>query len=276
MFHQALAGQTAWISGAASGIGEATARLFAEQGAKVALIDKTSQVKSVADSIVAAGGHALGVVCDVSDSRQIAESIGAAIKTFGGLQILVNNAGIVQVKPLHECDDRDFDEVMNVNLRAMLHAFRHAHLHLTKNRRSYVVNVGSISSFVGQAATPLYTTAKHAVLGLTRSIALDYAVDGIRCNCVCPGITDTPMLRVHLSKLPDPELALAERLRRVSMGVATSPREVAQAILYLSCEASSGITGTSLVVDGGYLAAAEWRHDGFTRFMEDISEPKSQ
>ena len=116
----------------------------------------------------------------------------------------------------------------------------------------------SISSFVGQAATPAYTASKSAVLGLTRSIALDYAALGLRCNCVCPGITDTPMLREHLDKTPDPEATLAERLRRVPMRLPLTPEDIAKAVLYLSCEDSAGVTGTSLVVDGGYLAAAEW------------------
>jgi NAD(P)-dependent dehydrogenase (short-subunit alcohol dehydrogenase family) len=120
------------------------------------------------------------------------------------------------------------------------------------------VNVGSISSFVGQALTPVYTTTKHAIVGLTKSIALDYAADGIRCNCVCPGITDTPMLREHLNMNADPEAALRERLRRVPMGVPLTPHDIAKSILYFSCEDSAGVTGTSLVVDAGYLTAAEW------------------
>ena len=134
------------------------------------------------------------------------------------------------------------------------------------NARGYIVNVGSISSFVGQASTPAYTTSKHAVLGLTRSIALDYAADGIRCNCVCPGITDTPMLREHLDATADPEATLADRLRRVPMGVALTPVDVARSILFFSCEDSSGVTGTSLTIDCGYLAAAEWETQGQTAF----------
>src|SRR5207245_1668142 len=101
-----------------------------------------------------------------------------------------------------------------------------------------------------------------------RSVALDYAADGLRCNCVCPGITDTPMLREHLNKAPDPNGALAARLRRVPIGVALTPADIARSILYLSCEDSAGITGTSLVVDGGYIAAAEWETPGRTRFQE--------
>ena len=124
-----------------------------------------------------------------------------------------------------------------------------------------MVNIGSVGSFIGQANTPSYITSKHAVLGLSRSIALDYAADGLRCNCVCPGITDTPMLRYHLDTTPDPEATLAERLRRVPLGTALTPGDIARSVLYLSCEDSAGVTGTSLVVDAGYTAAAEWETD---------------
>ena len=150
----------------------------------------------------------------------------------------------------------------------MFYAFKHAYPHLKQRSRSYVVNVGSISSFVGQASTPAYTTSKHAVLGLTRSIALDYAADGIRANCVCPGITDTPMLWEHADAAHDAHETLRKRLERVCTGVALTPLDVAKSILYLSCEDSAGITGTALTIDGGYLTAAEWKHPGHTRFME--------
>ena len=156
---------------------------------------------------------------------------------------------------------------MAVNVKSMFFATKHALAHLRNNRRSYIVNVGSISSFVGQASTPVYTTSKHAVLGLTRSIALDYAADGIRCNCVCPGITDTPMLREHLD---------SHARSRGDAGRPAAPRgdgrgadarlDVARSILFFSCEDSSGVTGTSLTIDCGYLTAAEWETKGKTAF----------
>jgi NAD(P)-dependent dehydrogenase (short-subunit alcohol dehydrogenase family) len=137
---------------------------------------------------------------------------------------------------------------------------------MRKSGRGYIVNVGSISSFVAQALTPVYTVTKHAVLGLTRSIAVDFAADGIRCNCICPGITDTPMLREHLNHEADPEATLAARVRRVPMGIALQPADIAKSILFLSCDDSSGVTGTSLIVDGGYLTAAEWESRSRTAF----------
>ena len=171
---------------------------------------------------------------------------------------MVNNAGIVDVKELHEYTEEDWDRVMDINVKSMFLSFKYAFPYLRKNQKSYVVNIGSISSFVGQNNTPVYTTSKGAVLQLSRSIGLDYAKYGIRCNCVCPGITDTPMLHQHLDTTPDPEEHLAERLRRVPLGSILTSTDVAKSILFLSCEDSAGVTATSLIVDGGYLAAAEW------------------
>ena len=264
-----LTGQIAWISGATSGIGEAAARLFAQEGAQVALVGRRVDLsRAVAEQINASGGRAVAIACDVSREDDIRASIDTTLAAFGGLHIVVNNAGMVQVKLLHECTEADWDLVMGVNVKSMFLAAKYALPHLRRNRRSYIVNVGSISSFVGQAKTPIYTTSKHAVLGLTRSIALDYAADGVRCNCVCPGITDTPMLREHLDATPDPEATLAGRLRRVAMGVALTPLDVAKSILYFSCDDSAGVTGTSLTIDCGYLTAAEWETQGPTAFQE--------
>jgi len=258
-----LNGKVAWISGATSGIGEAVARLFALEGAKVALTGRRIGLgKRIAAEIKAEGGEALALACDVSSESQVRESIRRTVTHFKRLDILVNNAGMVHVKPLHQYTEREWDRVMSVNVKSMFFALKHAMPYLRRARRSYVVNVGSISSFVGQALTPVYSTSKHAVVGLTRSIALDYAGDGIRCNCVCPGITDTPMLREHLNTQPDPARALAKRLGRVPLGIALTPMDIAKSILFLSCDDSSGITGTTLVIDAGYLTAAEWDSGG--------------
>jgi NAD(P)-dependent dehydrogenase (short-subunit alcohol dehydrogenase family) len=264
-----LENQIAWVSGAASGIGEGVARLFAEEGAAVLLADtQADRGKTVADEIRAAGGRAVFTACDVTRAQDVRESIDAAAREFGGLSIVVNCAGIVRIGLIHETDARDWSRLMDVNVTSIFHSTKHAVPHLRQQPRSYIVNVASISSFVGQSSTPAYTTSKFAVVGLTKSIALDYAADGVRCNCVCPGITDTPMLREHLNKTPDPDGALRERLRRVPTGVPLSPADIARAVLYLSCEDSVGVTGTSVVIDGGYLAAAEWTHPGHTKFME--------
>jgi NAD(P)-dependent dehydrogenase (short-subunit alcohol dehydrogenase family) len=261
--------QVAWISGAASGIGEAVARLFAEEGATVGLVDvQQERGAAIANEIRAAGGRAVFMQCDVSRADDVRASLERTAREFGGLSTIVNCAGIVQVKLLDELDETDWDRLMAINVKSIYLSIKYGLAHLKRNPRSYVVNIGSISSYVGQGGTPAYTASKGAVLMLSKSIALDYAADGIRCNCVCPGITDTPMLREHLNKTPDPDATLATRMRRVPMGVALKPADIAKAALYLSCEDSAGVTGTSLVVDGGYLTAAEWQHPGHTKFMD--------
>lgn len=259
MSRKRLDAKIAWITGAASGIGEATAELFADEGAKVAVVDiQAERGREVAERIAGRGGQVLFIKCDVAEEDQVRESFERAVGHFGGVQIIVNCAGIVDVAPLHEYSEQQWDRLMGVNLKSIFFSIKHGIVHLRKYKRSYMVNIGSVGSFVGQGNTPAYTTSKHAVLGLTRSIALDYAVDGLRCNCICPGITDTPMLRYHLSTTPDPEATLASRLRRVPMGVALTPKDIARSVLTFCCEDSAGVTGTSLVIDGGYIAAAEW------------------
>src|SRR3954464_9492170 len=125
---------------------------------------------------------------------------------------------------------------MDINVKSIFLSIKHGIAHLKKNPRSYVVNIGSVGSFVGQSSTPAYTASKGAVLLLSKSIALDYAADGLRCNCVCPGITDTPMLRYHMRNLPDIDAALADRVRRVPMGVALTPHDIAKNVLYFCTE----------------------------------------
>jgi NAD(P)-dependent dehydrogenase (short-subunit alcohol dehydrogenase family) len=264
-----LQNQVVWVSGAASGIGEAIARLFAAEGASVGLADvQMERGQAVVEEIRAAGGRASFTHCDVGRADDVRTSIEQTVREFGGLSIIVNCAGIVQVKLLDELDEADWDRLMAINVKSIYLSIKYGLAHLKRNPRSYVVNIGSISSCVGQGGTPAYTASKGAVLMLSKSIALDYAADGLRCNCVCPGITDTPMLREHLNKTANPDATLAARVRRVPMGVALTPADIAKAALYFSCEDSAGVTGASLVVDGGYLAAAEWEHPGHTRFMD--------
>ena len=254
-----LAGQVAWISGGASGIGAATAELFATEGAAVCIADVQQELgQELASRLSSQGSAILFSRCDVSQSDQVEQSIEETVTRFGKLNIVVNCAGIVHVGLLHDYDEADWDQLMGVNVKGIYLSLKHALKYLQANSESYMVNVASISSFIGQRATPAYTTSKGAVLSLTQSIALDYAATGLRCNCVCPGITDTPMLRKHLNSTPHPDETLRHRVRRVPIDRAMRSAEIAKSILYLSCVDSSGVTGTSLVVDGGYLAAAEW------------------
>ena len=234
----------------------------------MAVVDlRADRAQQAAKEICLAGGQAVGFRCDVGQEEDVRSCIEKTVKKFGTLSIIVNNAGVVYVRKLHESSEQEWDRLMAVNIKSIFFSLKHGLRHLSNIRRSWIVNIGSISSFVGQANTPAYTTSKHAVLGLTRSIALDYARYGVRCNCVCPGITETPMLREHLEMTTDPQGALSARLRRVAMGVALSPEHIARAVLYLSCDDSFGVTGTSLTIDCGYLAAAEWDAGGYASLV---------
>ena len=248
-------GKVVWISGAAQGIGRGIAEYFAGEGAAVALADiKKEAGEELAVLIENRGGKAAFFLCDVNDEDSIKKSLSGAYESFGSLDILVNNAGVNIIKNLHEYSSSEWDWQMGINVKAIFLTFKYAYPFLRQQECSYIVNMGSVSSFVAQAKTPGYIASKGAVLMLTKSIAIDYAAEGIRCNAVCPGITDTPLLREHMGN----EESLQERLKRVPSGRILSPLDIAKTVAYLSCEDSSGVTGTSILIDGGYLATAEW------------------
>lgn len=254
-----LEGKVTWVSGANKGIGEGIARLYAKEGSKVAMIGRTiEEGEKIADEIKKLGGEAFFFVCDVRNEDNIKASIDQTVRNYGTIDILINNAGIVHVKPLHEYTIDEWNYVMDINVRSAFLSFKYAFQYLKQHKYSYVVNIGSISSFVGQDTTPVYTTSKGALLNLSKSIGLDYARYGIRCNCVCPGITETPMLMAHLNTEQDPDAHYKRRLSRVPLNRPLFPDDVAKTCLYFSCEDSSGVTATSLIVDGGYLGCAEW------------------
>ena len=250
-----FAGRVALVTGAGSGIGLAVAHRFAEEGARVAILEQdVAGAHAAADRIN--GSEAFP--CDVSREDDVARAVHQALVRFGAIDHVVNNAGIVLVKPVQETTVEEWDRVMGVNVRSIFLLAKHALDALRRSPAPTIVNVGSVSSFVGQKHTPAYVASKGAVAMLSKTLALDFAGYGIRVNCVCPGITDTPMFRGHVSRTPDPDRTLRERCNRVPLGRMLAPVDIANAVLYLSSADSDGITGTTLVVDAGYLAAAEW------------------
>lgn len=252
-------GRVAVVTGGASGIGFGIAERFAEEGAAVALVDREEQHGTAASSqIRTAGGVCEFFRADVAVEADMVAALRQIAEKFHGLDHLVNNAGIVVVKGIEECTAEEWDRVMGVNLKSVFLAVKHALPWLRRSPHATVVNIGSVSSFVAQQRTPAYVASKGGVLMLSKALALDLVPDRIRVNCVCPGITDTPMFRFHVNSTPDPERTLRERVGRVPLARALSPREIGDAVLYLSSDQSSGVTGTSLVVDGGYTAAVEW------------------
>lgn len=254
-----LKDKVAIVTGAASGIGRASATTFACEGAKVVLIDiDARRGEEAAAAIVAQGDEALFFRADVSIEDEIKQVIEATGSRWGRIDILFNNAGVVLVKPLEEMTGGEWDRVMAINVKAAFLAIKHTVPHMRRNGGGIILNTGSIASFTGQLGTPVYSASKGAIALLTKSLALDYGRDRIRVNCICPGITDTPMLREHLGQGDEGEARIRTRLSRVPLGKILSPEDVARAALYLVSDDSLGISGVLHVVDGGLLAAAEY------------------
>ncbi len=247
------------VTGAAAGIGFGIAKGFAEEGAILALLDcDEERGRDALAEIRATSSDSEFYRVDVGDAAEMQATMTSIVGRFRKVDHLVNNAGIVMVKTVEESSPEDWDRVMSVNVKSIFLAVKYLLPALRLSEQPTIVNIASVSSMVAQRDTPAYVASKGAALMLSKALALDLAEYGVRVNCVCPGITDTPMLRLHASASADPDRTLRERCDRVPLTRMLSPREIADAVLYLSGKRSSGITGTSLVVDAGYTAAAEW------------------
>lgn len=244
----ALAGKVALVSGGAGSMGAAQARLFAGQGAAVAVADMLEAPgRAVAASITAAGGRAVFLPLDVTDGaawRRAAESVEASL---GPIDILVNNAGISTIGAAEPMLEEEWDRLMAVNARGAFLGLRHVAPLMQRRKRGAVVNIGSIAAFRGQAGLhPGYGASKAAIVGLTRSAALRYAADGIRVNAVHPGV----MPPMRTARSVDPAWR-ARLVANVPLGREGRVEEVAQAVLFLASDAASYVTGGDIVVDGG-------------------------
>ena len=246
-----LKNKIALISGAASGMGESAARIFAREGAKVVLADVLEKEGSkVAASIVSTGGEALFMCLDVSDEEQWREAVRATVKRYGRLDLLVNNAGISGGVP-DRMSTEYFDKLMAVNARGTFLGMKYAIPEMQKAGGGAIVNVSSISGFVGQEFVHMgYNGAKAAIRMMTKAAAVQYANDGIRVNSVHPGLM--PPMRTSVTSA-DPKVR-EKVLETVPMRRAGRVEEVAYAILFLATDEASYITGNELVVDGGFLA----------------------
>jgi NAD(P)-dependent dehydrogenase (short-subunit alcohol dehydrogenase family) len=254
-----LEGRVAIITGAASGIGRASAIAFAREGARVVVADRNDEAgKATVAAIAAKGLEAHFIAVDVSREADIQRMVEETVARWGGMDILFNNAGVAVVKPLEETTEAEWDWIMAVNVKAAFFAAKYVVPHMRRNGGGAILNNGSITSFTGQVGTPAYAASKGAIALLSKSMALDFGRDRIRVNCLCPGITDTPMLRVHVGHGAEGEARIRARLSRVPLGKILLPEDVARAALYLVCDDSAGITGILHVVDGGLLAAAEY------------------
>ena len=254
-----LQGKVAIVTGAASGIGRASAVAFSREGARVIAVDiDKGHGEETAAMIAALGGEAFFAHADVSNEADCKLFVQQALALWGRIDILFNNAGVVLVKPLEEMSGDEWDRVMSINVKAAFLAIKHVVPHMRRGGGGVILNTGSIASFTGQLNTPVYSASKGAIALLTKSLALDYGRDRIRVNCICPGITDTPMLREHLGHGAEGEERIRTRLSRVPSGEILSPEDVARAALYLVSDDSIGVTGVLHVVDGGLIAASEY------------------
>lgn len=254
-----LKDKVAVVTGAARGIGRASAVLFAKEGAKVTVADTRPDLgQETVRLIEAAGGEGYFALTDVSNEAQVKAMVDATVARWGRLDILFNNAGIALVKFLEETTEAEWDRLMAVNLKSIFLAVKHVVPRLRRQGGGVILNTASIGSFVGQFRTPAYVASKGAVMLLTKSLALDYGSDNIRVNCLCPGITDTPMFREHTEASGDPAAVMRKRKARVPLGRFLTAEDIAQAALYLVSDDSAGITGIAHVVDGGILAGAEY------------------
>lgn len=250
-----LEGRRAIVTGAASGIGRATAVLLAREGAAVVAADvDEAGVGEVVAAIVAEGGRAAGVRCDVTVEADCRRLVEAAVAAFGGLDTVVNSAGIIRRASVVDTPEEEWDRVMAVNVKAVYLLGRHAIPEMARGGGGAVVNIGSGWGLKGGPRAASYCASKGAVVNLTRAMAIDHGPQGIRVNCVCPGDTDTPLLRSEAAQLGEDVAAfLASSAERPIRRLGT-PEDTARAVLYLASDAASWVTGTTLVVDGGGLA----------------------
>jgi NAD(P)-dependent dehydrogenase (short-subunit alcohol dehydrogenase family) len=250
-----LQDKVAIVTGAASGIGRSTAILFAREGARLVLNDIDARGLE-ALMLQMPGERArtvAGNVADESIARHLAQE---SISTFGRIDVLVNNAGVHFVKDITEMTVEEWDRLMDINLKSMFLCCKHVIPHMLKQNKGSIVNLASISSFIGQemdgASTFAYNVTKAGALQLTKSLATRYASDGIRVNCVCPGNVETNILK------RETPAEVAEFWRQASrsepIGRNAQPAEIANAILFLASDESSFVTGAPLIIDGGYLA----------------------
>jgi NAD(P)-dependent dehydrogenase (short-subunit alcohol dehydrogenase family) len=241
-------GKVALITGAASGIGRAAAIAFAAEGARVAILDRTKDaLKETQEAVKLAGGDVLAIACDVSSPEQVEAAVKRAVERFGRLDIAFNNAGVEnKAAPLHEIELGEWDRILGVNLRGTFVCMKHEIAQMMHQGGGVVVNTSSGAGIRGVAGGAAYAASKHAIIGMTKSAALDYATKNIRVNAVLPGNIETPMM----DRFTGGDVQKAIDLEPV--GRLGKPEEIAEAVLWMSSDLGGFVTGASIVVDGGW------------------------
>jgi NAD(P)-dependent dehydrogenase (short-subunit alcohol dehydrogenase family) len=248
-------GKACVVTGAGSGIGKAIAQRLAEEGGKVVCVDLNAEaLAATVQNIQEAGGTAEAFPADVSDAVQTDAFIQRCVELYGSIDVLVNNAGVNLPGVFHEVSNEVIDKTLNVNVKGAIYGSRAAIPHMLKQGGGAIVNISSVNGLVSEPFLAIYSASKGAVVMLTRGIALDYAKQGIRCNCICPGWVDTPINYAHAEMLGGLEKVYASIDSFQPIGRPGEPREIAHLALFLASDEASFLTGSIIAADGGMTA----------------------
>jgi NAD(P)-dependent dehydrogenase (short-subunit alcohol dehydrogenase family) len=248
-----LQDRVAVITGAGSGIGRAMSLLFAREGARVLAADLDGAAAE--ETAAQVGAQCVAMRVDASQPDEVRAMIERAVAEMGRIDVLCNNAGIGSTTDVVDCEPDDWDRVMTVNVRSVFLGCKYAVPHMVRQGRGAIVNTASVAGMVGVPKRASYCASKGAVIALTRQVAMDFVKQGVRVNCVCPGTVDSPWVERLLAGVDDRAAARAALEARQPMGRLGTPEEVAAAALYLASDDAAFVTGTSLVLDGGWTAA---------------------
>ncbi len=250
-----LPGKVSIITGGADGIGKATALLFAREGSKLVIADfDPEKGTEFQQTLKGMGYESIFVETDVRNSSEVQAMADASIEHFGRIDILVNNAGVAISIPVVELSEDDWNRVVDINLKGVFLCCKYVIPKMIQGGGGAIVNMGSVHGLVGRARVSAYNAAKAGVVNLTKNMALDYVGNNIRVNAVCPGFVDTGMVRRYINRCENSAEVYDELVRLHPMGRLARPEEIAYAVLYLASDESSFVTGTGLIIDGGYTA----------------------
>lgn len=250
-----IEGKACVVTGAGSGIGKAIAERFAEEGGQILCVDVNGETATqTAAAIQAAGGTAAAFSADISDDQQAQAFIDRCVERYGRLDVLVNNAGVNLPGTFHEVSNAEIDRTIDINLKGTIYCSRAAIPQMLKQGGGNIVNISSVNGLVSEPFLCLYSASKGGIVMLTRGIALDYAKQGIRCNCICPGWVDTPINYAHAELLGGIDKVYASVDQFQPIGRPGEPREIAHLALFLASDEASLMTGSIITADGGMTA----------------------